>query len=57
MMFCQKFYDCMALVSEPKLIIADDPTVNGSHCEIENKIIESRVNQVRKFKLLLFVSQ
>ena len=53
---CQKFMIAMALVSEPKLIIADDPT-RGMEVTAKSQILKllSRVNQVRKLSVL-FVS-
>ena len=53
---CQKFMIAMALVSEPKLIIADDPT-RGMEVTAKSQVLKllSRVNQVRKLSVL-FVS-
>jgi cationic peptide transport system ATP-binding protein len=52
----QKFMIAMALASEPKLIIADDPT-KGMEVNSKTQILKllSRVNQVRKTSIL-FVS-
>ncbi|MFT4994542.1 MAG: cationic peptide transport system ATP-binding protein [Paraglaciecola sp.] len=53
---CQKYMIAMALASEPKLIIADDPT-RGMEITAKTQILKllSRVNQVRKVAVL-FVS-
>ena len=53
---CQKIMIAMALASEPKLIIADDPT-RGMEITAKTQILKllSRVNQVRKLSIL-FVS-
>lgn len=53
---CQKFMIAMALMSEPKLIIADDPT-RGMEVTAKSQILKllTRVNQVRKLSVL-FVS-
>ncbi|MEH6713370.1 MAG: ATP-binding cassette domain-containing protein, partial [Paraglaciecola polaris] len=53
---CQKFMIAMALASQPKLIIADDPT-RGMEITDKSQILKllSRVNQVRKMSIL-FVS-
>jgi cationic peptide transport system ATP-binding protein len=53
---CQKYMIAMALASEPKLIIADDPT-RGMEITAKAQILKllNRVNQVRKVAVL-FVS-
>jgi cationic peptide transport system ATP-binding protein len=53
---CQKFMIAMALASEPKLIIADDPT-RGMEITAKTQVLKllSRVNQVKKLSIL-FVS-
>jgi cationic peptide transport system ATP-binding protein len=53
---CQKFMIAMALASEPKLIIADDPT-RGMEITAKSQILKllTRVNQVKKLSVL-FVS-
>lgn len=53
---CQKFMIAMALVSEPKLLIADDPT-RGMEITTKSQILKllSRLNQTRDLSIL-FVS-
>ena len=53
---CQKFMIAMALASQPKLVIADDPT-RGMEITDKSQILKllSRVNKVRKLSIL-FVS-
>ena len=53
---CQKIMIAMALASEPKLIIADDPT-RGMEITAKTQVLKllSRANQVRKLSIL-FVS-
>lgn len=53
---CQKFMIAMALVSEPKLLIADDPTM-GMETSNKSQILKllSRLNQTKGLSLL-FVS-
>ena len=53
---CQKFMIAMALVSEPKLLIADEPTM-GMETTVKSQILKllSRLNQTRSLSIL-FVS-
>ncbi|BDX05719.1 oligopeptide/dipeptide ABC transporter ATP-binding protein [Planctobacterium marinum] len=53
---CQKFMIAMALVSEPKLLIADEPTM-GMETTVKSQILKllSRLNQNRNLSIL-FVS-
>lgn len=53
---CQKFMIAMALVSEPKLLIADEPTM-GMETTVKSQILKllSRLNQTKGLSIL-FVS-